>query len=183
MDFIRPVKKPKPLFIGPCRTMGGYSERDPAKIWTCADWGSMCKCLENMPAGPEPPVPEVPPAAAGQWDKTMLTEIDMVLWKEHVDRLAAMNRFSGFYDIIAARDFIKDFLAALPGTEVTIQEFPLDKPSKFPQFTQEVAYNVICTIKGTEYPDSVIVIGGHYDAIAYDGFVAPGLFLSPLIKS
>jgi hypothetical protein len=70
----------------------------------------------------------------------------------------------------AARDWIKsefDKVAATSGGRMTVelQSFT-QEPGKFPRITKPtVLTNVVATLRGTQSPDRVYVVSGHYDSM------------------
>jgi len=67
---------------------------------------------------------------------------------------------------LAARDWIKEKFESFGYTDVFLDEFWCDDNRYgLSGFT----YNIVCVKEGTAEPDKVIVIGGHWDSIIYDG--------------
>lgn len=157
-----------------CLTMVQNEEGTRQEMGLCR-LGSLCKCNPlAMPPGPMSVAPPPPVLENDFWDQYTknLEEINMDRWYEDVCSLSAISRFAGGNDIETARDLLVGVLEKVPGLSVTLQEFPIPEHDK-------VGHNIIASLTGTEYPDMVLVVGGHYDSIAFDAFAnAPGaLFL------
>jgi Zn-dependent M28 family amino/carboxypeptidase len=104
----------------------------------------------------------------GFWKSTdvqeAIEELDIELWYKHVSKLASINRFTCSPDITEATDYLFEFLSSLPGMEVQQQEFPLPTPSN----GVSGGVNIIGRVVGSEFPERIIIVGGHYDSIAFD---------------
>jgi len=76
---------------------------------------------------------------------------------------------------IVARDWIKAKFESFGYTDVSLDPFWIDD-NRYGQ--SGTTYNIVCIKEGTADPDKVIVIGGHWDSIVYDGndpyIYAPG---------
>jgi len=82
-------------------------------------------------------------------------------------RLEAFQTRLTFSDSnLAARDWIKQKFESFGYTDVSLDQFWVnDNRYGGSGWT----HNVVCVKEGTAEPDKVIVIGGHYDSIVYDG--------------
>src|SRR6185503_13667544 len=70
----------------------------------------------------------------------------------------------------AARDWLKsefDKIAATSGGRMTVELHSYtQEPGKFPRITKPtVVTNVVATLRGTQAPDRVYVVSGHYDSM------------------
>ncbi|BBM81899.1 M28 family metallopeptidase [Candidatus Uabimicrobium amorphum] len=91
--------------------------------------------------------------------------VDGKRWKATVDHLSSYNRYTHGDGVIEARDWLVQQYKDL-GLEVSTQSFSVS-------FT--TAYNVIAVMKGTEKPDEIFIVGGHYDSISQSpSTAAPG---------
>ncbi|MBN2000286.1 M20/M25/M40 family metallo-hydrolase [candidate division KSB1 bacterium] len=90
-----------------------------------------------------------------------------------LQRLQAFRtRFSGSDSVYAAGQWLYDKFQEFGYTDIVFDTLTIPVENKLQR-------NIIATKKGTLYPDSVIVIGGHYDSIVHDGnnpmIYAPGV--------
>lgn len=91
--------------------------------------------------------------------------VDGKRWKATVDHLSSYNRYTHGDGVIEARDWLVQQYKDL-GLEVSTQSFSVS-------FT--TAYNVVAVMKGTEKPDEIFIVGGHYDSISQSpSTAAPG---------
>ena len=102
----------------------------------------------------------------------IVNQVSQDVCRSYVQRLQDFQtRFFASDSIWAAAQWLYDRFVEFGYTDVVFDDF-VDPDYGVP------VRNVIATKRGTLYPDSVIIIGGHYDSIVYDGtdwFVwAPG---------
>ena len=113
-------------------------------------------------------------AKAGPISAGITSVLDSLLAKVSQDSVYAYNaRLEAFRtrltfsdSNLAARNWLKQKFESFGYTDVQLQELWVDDNN---YGTSGYTYNVVCVKPGTAEPDKVIVIGGHYDSIVYDG--------------
>jgi hypothetical protein len=121
----------------------------------------LARQVANAPARPVVPI-----SAA---TRALADEVDAQRWFDDVVTLASYNRYTNTSSILAARDWIAQQLAALPGVTVTTPSFEVTYG------WTATAYNVIGTLPGTTQPDDWYIVGGHYDSTSQAPYTAaPG---------
>ena len=87
----------------------------------------------------------------------------------YVQRLQNFQtRFVDTDSILAAAQWLYDTFVEFGYTDVSFQDFVVSRPDRY-NVVDVLVRNVIATKPGILYPDSVFIIGGHYDSILYDG--------------
>jgi len=110
-----------------------------------------------------PPRPIAPISAA---TRSLADEVNAQRWFDDVVTLASTNRYTHGSEILTARDWIAQQLAALPGITVTTPSFGVGGTT---------AYNVVGTLPGTTQADDWYIVGGHYDSTSQAPYTAaPG---------
>lgn len=87
---------------------------------------------------------------------SIMGEVDPVRWYLDVGTLSNWNRHVSSFDIVSARDWIKEQFDKLSPTSSTIQKFNV---------LGRDAWNVIATFDAGSQSD-IYIIGGHYDSIS-----------------
>ena len=98
---------------------------------------------------------------------SLVAKISLDSVRAYDQRLEAFRTRLTFSDSnLAARDWIRQKFLGFGYTDVELQEFWCsDNGYGGSGYT----YNVVCVKPGVAEPDKVIVIGGHYDSIVWDG--------------
>jgi hypothetical protein len=135
---------------------------------------SMRKCLDlNLPADPGF---EIPPRI--NISNILLTDIDSLMELVSVDSIYSylerlqefQTRYTNTDSFWAASQWIHDKFQAWGYDSLEFQNFG---------WAESQSCNVIATKVGQIYPDEVVVIGGHFDSVVYDGgdptIYAPGV--------
>ena len=110
----------------------------------------------------------LPLSVAAQNERRLTDSVDIYALARHVKDLSEPGgqlsrvKFTAGGDSAAA--YIKRVLDATPGlTSVAVDTFFL--PAKAP-FNSRPLFNVVATLQGTVSPESIFVIGAHYDCSA-----------------
>lgn len=93
--------------------------------------------------------------AFSQTTDSIVEQINGQRWMNDVVHLAGINRYTRGTTIQVAQKFLEESLAALPGMEVSTQEFSMGATT---------AWNVIGRLSGTKRPDEWIIVSAHYDS-------------------
>jgi hypothetical protein len=89
--------------------------------------------------------------------------------RAYVQRLQDFQtRFVDTDSIYASAQWLYDMFMEFGYTDVIFQDYYVSAPNRY-DVVDVLARNVIATKPGLLYPDSVFIIGGHYDSIVYDG--------------
>lgn len=103
----------------------------------------------------EKPVPVPQKRLAFRSVQHLVDEVDADRWFADVTQLASWNRYARGPEIDQARDWLVAQFEAMPGLQVSTQEFT---------YSGTTAYNVIAVLPGTFRPDDWYVVGAHYDS-------------------
>jgi hypothetical protein len=88
----------------------------------------------------------------------LVDQVDGQRWSADNQQLATFNRYTRGSGIAAARQWAIDQFEAMPGLEVTTQQFTVPN--------NVTAYNVIAKLPGTTRPDDWYIVGAHLDSIS-----------------
>jgi len=94
----------------------------------------------------------------------LISQDSLLVWDQRLEDF--QTRLSLSDSSIAARDWIKAKFESFGYTDVQLQQFWIDDNRYGMAGNTD---NILCIKEGAVEPDKVIVIGGHWDSIVYDG--------------
>lgn len=99
----------------------------------------------------------------------LINQVSQTTIREYLQRFQDFEtRFVDTDSIYASGQWIYDLFVSFGYTDVILQEYYVSAPNRY-NVINVLAQNVIATKPGILYPDSVFIIGGHYDSIVFDG--------------
>jgi aminopeptidase YwaD len=107
----------------------------------------------------------------------LVAQVSPVNIRAYVQRLEDYEtRFVDTDSILASAQWLYDTFIELGYTDVDFVDFYITPHPFYYNVQNAFVRNVIATKTGTLYPDSVLIIGGHYDTIVFDGVTDPRIW-------
>ncbi len=111
-------------------------------------------------------IPEAPPPAAGEWtwidepDPAIAAMVDQVSWEGVRDKIQRLVDFGTRYSLADNHELVASSIASVfetYGLQTKMLSFP---------YWSKMMWNIEATQTGTRYPDSYVIICGHFDSVS-----------------